>query len=44
VRERFLRPEMRTLLAVSDELDELLAALAASQPVKLQKWIDLDQT
>jgi uncharacterized protein (TIGR00730 family) len=44
VRERFLRPEMRTLLAVSDGLDDLLAALEASEPVTLQKWIDLDQT
>jgi uncharacterized protein (TIGR00730 family) len=44
VQERFLRPEMRTLLAVSDELDDLLAALEASEPVSLQKWIDLDQT
>ena len=44
VRERFLRPEMRTLLAVNDDLDELLAALAASEPVSLQKWIDLDKT
>jgi uncharacterized protein (TIGR00730 family) len=44
VRERFLRLEMRTLLAVSDDLDELLAALEASEPVSLQKWIDLDQT
>jgi hypothetical protein len=35
---------MRTLLAVSDELDDLLAALEASEPVSLQKWIDLDQT
>ena len=44
VQERFLRPEMRTLLAVSDDLDDLLAALEASEPVTLQKWIDLDQT
>jgi uncharacterized protein (TIGR00730 family) len=44
VQERFLRPDMRTLLAVSDELDDLLAALEASEPVSLQKWIDLDQT
>ena len=43
VQERFLRPEMRTLLAVSDELDDLLAELEASEPVSLQKWIDLDQ-
>ena len=33
MQERFLRPEMRTLLAVSDELDDLLAALEASEPV-----------
>jgi uncharacterized protein (TIGR00730 family) len=44
VQERFLRPETRTLLAVSDDLDELLAALEASEPVTLRKWIDLDQT
>ena len=44
VQERFLRPEMRTVLAVSDDLDGLLAALEASEPVTLQKWIDLDQT
>ena len=44
VQERFLRPEMRTLLAVSDELDDLLAELEASEPVTLHKWIDLDQT
>ena len=44
VQERFLRPEMRRLLAVSDDLDDLLAALEASEPVTLQKWLDLDQT
>jgi uncharacterized protein (TIGR00730 family) len=44
VQERFLRPEMRTLLAVSDDLDDLLAVLEASEPVTLQKWLDLDQT
>ena len=44
VQERFLRPEMRTLLAVSDDLDDLLAALEASEPVTVQKWIELDQT
>ena len=44
VQERFLRPEMRTLLAMSDDLGDLLAALDASEPVTLQTWIDLDQT
>jgi uncharacterized protein (TIGR00730 family) len=44
VQERFLRPETRALLAVSDDLDDLLAAFEASEPVTLQKWIDLDET
>ena len=44
VHERFLRSETRTLLAVSDDLDDLLAALETWQPVTLHKWIDLDQT
>jgi uncharacterized protein (TIGR00730 family) len=44
VQERFLRPETRTLLAVRDELEDLLAALASWEPVALHKWIDLDQT
>ena len=44
MQERFLRPEMRTLLAVSDDLDDLLAALEAWEPVTVHKWIDLDQT
>jgi uncharacterized protein (TIGR00730 family) len=44
VQERFLRSETRTLLAVSDDLDDLFAALEAWEPVTLHKWIDLDQT
>jgi uncharacterized protein (TIGR00730 family) len=44
VQERFLRPETRTLLAVSESLDDLLAQLRASEPVAMHKWIDLDQT
>jgi uncharacterized protein (TIGR00730 family) len=44
VRERFLRPETRTLLTVSEDLDELLTALTTWEPVTLRKWIDLDQT
>jgi uncharacterized protein (TIGR00730 family) len=43
VQERFLRAETRTLLAVSESLDDLLARLAASEPVTVHKWIDLDQ-
>jgi predicted Rossmann-fold nucleotide-binding protein len=44
VQERFLRAETRTLLAVSDGLDDLLAQLEAWEPVAVHKWIDLDQT
>jgi len=44
VQERFLRPETRTMLAVSDALGDLLAAFERFEPVTLQKWIDLDQT
>jgi uncharacterized protein (TIGR00730 family) len=44
VQERFLRPEVRTLLAMSDDLDDLLAALEASEPVAGHKWIELDET
>ena len=44
VQERFLRAETRTLLAVSDDLDDLIAAFDAWEPVSLHKWIDFDQT
>ena len=44
VQARFLRPETRTLLAVSDDFDELLTAFETWEPVALHKWIDLDQT
>ena len=44
VQERFLRPETRTLLAVSEGLDDLLAPLETWEPVTVHKWIDLDQT
>jgi hypothetical protein len=44
VQERFVRPQTRTLLAVSESLDDLLAQLRASEPVSVHKWIDLDQT
>jgi uncharacterized protein (TIGR00730 family) len=44
VQERFLRPETRTMLAVSDAFEDLLAAFERFEPVTLQKWIDLDQT
>ena len=44
VQERFLRPETRTLLAVSEDLEDLLDGLATWEPVSVHKWIDLDQT
>jgi uncharacterized protein (TIGR00730 family) len=44
VQERFLRPETRTLLAVGEELDDLLGQLETWEPVSVHKWIDLDQT
>jgi uncharacterized protein (TIGR00730 family) len=43
VQERFLRPETRTLLAVGEGLDDLLARLETWEPVSVHKWIDLDQ-
>jgi uncharacterized protein (TIGR00730 family) len=44
VQERFLRPQTRTLLAVSESLDDLLAQLESWEPVTVHKWIDLEQT
>ena len=44
VQERFLRPETRSLLAVGESLDDLLAQLETWEPVTVHKWIDLDQT
>jgi uncharacterized protein (TIGR00730 family) len=43
VRERFVRPSTRSLLAVADDLDGLLAALEAWRPPTEHKWMDLDQ-
>jgi uncharacterized protein (TIGR00730 family) len=43
VQERFLRPSTRSLLAVGDDLDALLAALGAWEPPTEDKWLDLDQ-
>jgi uncharacterized protein (TIGR00730 family) len=43
VQERFVRPSTRSLLAVSEDLDDLLAALEAWQPPIEDKWMDLDQ-
>jgi uncharacterized protein (TIGR00730 family) len=43
VREHFVRPSTRSLLAVGDHLDDLLAALEAWQPPTEHKWLNLDQ-
>jgi len=43
VQERFVRASTRSLLAVDDDLDGLLAALEAWRPPTEDKWMDLDQ-
>jgi uncharacterized protein (TIGR00730 family) len=43
VQERFVRASTRSLLAVDDDLDALLAALEAWRPPTEHKWMDLDQ-
>jgi uncharacterized protein (TIGR00730 family) len=43
VQERFLRPDTRTLLAVSEDFEDLLDGLARWEPVTVHKWIDLDE-
>jgi uncharacterized protein (TIGR00730 family) len=44
VDQRFLRSETRSLLAVADDLDSLLAAFDGWRPPTTHKWIDLDET
>jgi uncharacterized protein (TIGR00730 family) len=43
VRQHFVRASTRSLLAVGDDLDDLLAALEAWQPPTEHKWLNLDQ-
>jgi uncharacterized protein (TIGR00730 family) len=43
VHERFLRPSTRGRLAVSDDLDDLVATLAAAEPPTEHTSLDLDQ-
>jgi uncharacterized protein (TIGR00730 family) len=43
VAERFLRAETRRLLAVADDLQDLLDALREWQPATMHKWIDRDE-
>jgi uncharacterized protein (TIGR00730 family) len=42
-REQFVRPSTRSMLAVSEDLDDLLAAFEAWRPPTEHKWMDLDQ-
>lgn len=44
VEQRFVRPNTRDMLAVADDLDGVLAALASWRPASMHKWIDLDET
>jgi uncharacterized protein (TIGR00730 family) len=43
VREQFVRPSTRSMLAVGEELDDLLAAFEGWRPPTEHKWMDLDQ-
>lgn len=40
VDQRFVRPEHRALLHVSDDIDELLGRMGAAPPPPLPKWLD----
>src|SRR6476620_9042179 len=42
VERGFLRPDTRDALAVADDLDALLAALAAARPISGHKWTEID--
>ena len=44
VRERFIRPEHRSLVVVDPEPEVLIRRLAESAPPALPKWIDRDET
>jgi uncharacterized protein (TIGR00730 family) len=44
VREGFLRPQHRAVLSVASDPAELLDALAAYEPPRVGKWLELDQT
>ena len=42
-RERFMAPEHREMLLVSDEPEELLEILNAYQPFAVAKWLDREE-
>ena len=44
VDDGFLRQEQRDSLIVAEHVPDLLDALAASEPTRREKWIDLDQS
>jgi uncharacterized protein (TIGR00730 family) len=44
VSEGFLRPQHRAVLSVAEDPAELLDALAAYDPPRVGKWLELDQT
>jgi uncharacterized protein (TIGR00730 family) len=43
VSDGFLREEQRRSLVVADSVAPLLDALSVSEPVRLEKWLDLDE-
>jgi uncharacterized protein (TIGR00730 family) len=44
VSEGFLRPQHRAVLSVAEDPASLLDALAAYEPPRVAKWLELDQT
>jgi len=42
VERGFLRPETRDALLLADDIDALLAALAAARPISGHKWTEID--
>jgi uncharacterized protein (TIGR00730 family) len=44
VHEGFLRAQHRAVLSVAEDPAELLDALAAYEPPRVSKWLELDQT
>ncbi|HEY6695267.1 MAG TPA: TIGR00730 family Rossman fold protein [Solirubrobacteraceae bacterium] len=44
VSEGFLRPQHRAVLSVAEDPAHLLDALAAYEPPRVAKWLELDQT
>ena len=44
IREGFVRPEHRRMIAVADDASVLLETMAGYAPPAVEKWIDRDAT